>query len=66
VEELRRKRIQDALQAIAAGFRNRGGSSLSLISSPSGDQDAAAFRLMPRPERRAPVPIDAFRFQPRR
>lgn len=67
VEEMRRKRIQEAFQALSRALTSSQGS----ITIPSGgggsqDQDAAAFRLSPAPQRRAPEPIDASRFQLRR
>ena len=67
-EEARRRRIQDAFQAIAQALRSSGGSAGSVgtgAGAAGGDQDAAAFRIAPAPQRRAPDPIDASRFRQR-
>jgi hypothetical protein len=63
--EQRRERIQQAFAAIGAALRGAGSAGGgSLISGGGGDQDAAAFRITPSPQRRPPTPVDAGPFQP--
>jgi hypothetical protein len=63
--ERRRQRIQEAFAAIGAALRSTGSAGGgSLVSGGGGDQDAAAFRITPSPQRRPPTPVDAGAFQP--
>lgn len=63
--EARRARIQQTFAQIGAMLRGAtSGGGGGVISSPGGDQDAAAFRLSPGPQRRAPTPVPAAPFQP--
>lgn len=69
IEENRRQRIRDAFAQIAAAMRHSGsGGGISLGSGGGGgaDQDPRAFQLAPAPQRRAPTPVNAAQFQPRR
>lgn len=66
-EELRRKRIHEAFQALAGALtRNQASITVPSGGGEGGAQDAAAFRITPPRERRAPTPIDASRYQPQR
>jgi hypothetical protein len=66
VEEMRRKRIQDAFQAISQALSGSASISVPSAGGAGGDQDASAFRINPAPQRRAPTPVEAERFQRRR
>jgi hypothetical protein len=60
----RQKMIIDAfrhLGAQIAGSVKGGGGGISMPSAP--EQDTGAFRLAPPPQRRAPTPVDASRYQ---
>lgn len=69
IEEMRRRRIQEAFASIAQALRSSAGGGISVGSAGAGaggDQDAAAFRVAPAPQRRPPTPIDASQFLRRR
>lgn len=64
-ERYRREQIQQAFGALAQAFRGGGSSAGVSVGAGGGGegQDVRAFQVQPNPQRRAPTPVNASRFQ---